>query len=259
MDKCTALKSHLDNLMKTMDVGTWNSHGNEKGVFISIRLKYKEAILFDSTTSENRIAFKRKTPYQMNRDRVKLQKLKERHDSNAQIEHSKIEMQRCEAIEAETPRELDPSLCLSPEAVMPTVLFESSTPIRMAEEYQAISSIHECDLELESECLGVLTTELSTPTVMIVPSDSVRHVTTELEMNTENSIEMLDTFSLPESITPDVSFSTEPDPTCCICNAIPPSGTELNACGSCDALLCGHCALTHTFPHSSKCDLLRAP
>ena len=41
---------------------------------------------------------------------------------------------------------------------------------------------------------------------MIVPSDSVRHVTTELEMTTENSIEMLDTFSLPESITPDVSF-----------------------------------------------------
>ena len=64
---------------------------------------------------------------------------------------------------------------------------------------------------------------------------------------------------MPESITPDVSFSTESVPTCYICNAIPPSGTKLNACGSCDdALLCGHCALTHTFPHSSKCDLLRA-
>ena len=60
MDKCTALKSHLGNMMKTMDVSTWNSYGNDKGVVFTIRLKYKEAILIDSTSGDNRIAFKRK-------------------------------------------------------------------------------------------------------------------------------------------------------------------------------------------------------
>ena len=187
---------------------------------------------------------------------MKLQKLRQRHENNFPINKSTIELQRCEIIEAEPHQELDPSLCFSPDAITPTVIYESSTPLRMAEEHQATISIHEGALELESECLNVLTTEISTPLVITMPSvEFESEISKEYEYksdNSANSVDMLDTFSLSESIT------TEPDPTCCICNAIPPSGTELKTCDSCDNLLCGHCALSHTFPHDSKCKLSQA-
>ena len=61
---------------------------------------------------------------------------------------------------------MDPSLCFSPDAITPTSIYESSTPLRMAEEHQATISIHEGALEFESECLNVLTTEISTPIVI---------------------------------------------------------------------------------------------
>ena len=290
MDKCTALMSHLDCLKEICDVGTWNSHGNDIGVVCTIRFKYKEAILKDSTSDgfsnqnkkpEMHIAYKKKTPYQMNRDSEKLQKLRKRNRNNKIIEFN-----RCEVVEVENYFLRDPSICLSPEPVMPTVVLESSTPLRMAEEYQAISqclspepvtpavllesstplcmteeyqalcSIHEHnDLELES--LSVSTTEVSTPILIKTPS-----VGCEPDLNTDNasflapvsdeySVDKLDTFSLPDS-TDGSSFSNEL--ICCICNATPPSRTTLQTCDTCDNLLCEHCALTQPFPHDSECE-----
>ena len=288
MDKCTALMSHLDNLKKFCDVGTWNSHGNDIGVVCTIRFKYKEAILNDSTSDgdsdqnnkpEMHIAYKKKTPYQMNRDHEKLQKLRKRSKNN-----KVMELHRCEVVEVENYFLRDPSICLSPEPVMPTVLLENSTPLRMAEEckaislclspesvmptvsecytplrmaeeYQAICSIHEHDLE--SESLSVSTPEVSTPTILKTPSVRCEpnlytgNASFLAPVSDECSVDKLDTFSLPESTD---SSSSSNELICCLCNATPPSRTTLQTCDTCDNLLCGHCALTQPFPHDFKCE-----
>ena len=81
MDRHIALKLLLETCFEHMDLNTWTGHENKRGFVLTMRFSNKGAILDldpSGNSVENVVAYKRKTPYQLRRDQVRLNKLNTR-------------------------------------------------------------------------------------------------------------------------------------------------------------------------------------
>ena len=130
MDRHIALKLLLETCFEHMDLNTWTGHENKRGFVLTMRFSNKGAILDldpSGNSVENVVAYKRKTPYQLRRDQVRLNKLNTRQHKRRRTDDESHSYQHDqETLRNNSNSESD--LCLSPETVCASEIGNSPGP-----------------------------------------------------------------------------------------------------------------------------------
>ena len=243
-----SLDKLLETYKKTMKLGSHTSHGNEKGVVVTIRFKYPpKRIQAEGDHNSTQGEQKMDNAHPLIRPSLLAYRNVNSDTSNCFMMDT-TELPRYENETHSTP---DPKQ-ISPESVKPeseTSGLSEGDSLLTAEKSPAIS---------HASVIAQQNTYQDTPLIT-------------LEQKPQNipPVDNLQIYSKPLSVfsTPEMHYDTDTiesktlvnlssnDPLCSVCDALPPAGTKLKFCKECKWYICGACELSGTSPHNKQCTL----
>ena len=252
MERHEALNTFLDVLFQTEDLNSWTGHKNHRGTVLTLRFRPKEAML-DQRDQGNTISYKRKTPYQIKRDFSKLELFRKRKRCASPDDIESIENARSESCDDDILSE--PGPFISPVLIKSNNHEECSSSRTNGEESQPICvsspvNPQHSSIIQDNDATAVIHSQPPEPQMspdISMPQDI---------LNDACDSYGLDTFSLPVDLENTISDLND-TVLCNICDASAPQGTVMQTCESCDAKLCGHCALSKAFKHDDRCNLIK--